>query len=81
MAGYGFSQSNATVGALGVDPLRSGAVSSVFGAASFGAGASTAALAGALRDGTARPMAYVIAGAALCAVVCLRTLAPARRIG
>jgi DHA1 family bicyclomycin/chloramphenicol resistance-like MFS transporter len=79
MSGYGFSQSNATVGALGVDPLRSGAISSLFGAATFGAGASSAALAGVLRDGTARPMAFVIAGAALCAVISLRTLAPARR--
>jgi DHA1 family bicyclomycin/chloramphenicol resistance-like MFS transporter len=80
MSSFGFSQSNATVGALGVDPLRSGTISSLFGAASFAAGASTAALAGALRDGTARPMAFVIAGSALCSVICLRTLAPARRI-
>ena len=81
MASFGFNQSNATVGALGVDPLRTGAISSLFGAASFGAGAIAAALAGALRDGTPRPMAFVIAGTLLCAVVTLRTLAPARRPG
>jgi DHA1 family bicyclomycin/chloramphenicol resistance-like MFS transporter len=79
MSGFGFNQSNATVGALGVDPLRSGAISSLFGAATFGAGAAAAALAGALRDGTPRPMALVIVGTLLCAVISLRTLAPARR--
>jgi DHA1 family bicyclomycin/chloramphenicol resistance-like MFS transporter len=81
MASFGFNQSNATVGALGVDPLRTGAISSLFGAASFAAGATAAAVAGALRDGTPRPMAYVIVGALACAVVTLRTLAPARRPG
>jgi DHA1 family bicyclomycin/chloramphenicol resistance-like MFS transporter len=81
LAGYGFSQSNATVGALGLDGLRAGAISSLFGSASFGAGAVAAALAGALRDGTPRPMAFVIVGALFFAVVSLRTLAPARRAG
>ena len=76
MASFGFNQSNATVGALGVDPLRTGAISSLFGSASFAAGATAAAVAGAFRDGTARPMAFVIVGALLCAVVTLRTLAP-----
>jgi len=79
MSSFGFNQSNATVGALGVDPLRTGAISSLFGAASFAAGATAAAVAGALRDGTPRPMAFVIVGALLCAVVTLRTLAPVQR--
>ena len=79
MASFGFNQSNATVGALGVDPLRTGAISSLFGSASFGAGAAAAALAGAFRDGTARPMAFVIVGVLACAVICLRTLAPPLR--
>jgi DHA1 family bicyclomycin/chloramphenicol resistance-like MFS transporter len=79
MASFGFNQSNATVGALGVDPLRTGAISSLFGAASFAAGAAAAAIAGALRDGTPRPMAFVIVGALACAVISLRTLAPIRR--
>lgn len=78
MASFGFSQSNATVGALGVDPLRTGAISSLFGAASFGAGAVAAAVAGALRDGTARPMAFVIVGVLACAVATLRVLSPIR---
>ena len=80
MASFGFNQSNATVGALGVDPLRSGAISSLFGASSFGAGAAAAAVAGAFRDGTARPMAFVIVATLACAVVSLRTLAPVRRV-
>ena len=80
MASFGFNQSNATVGALGVDPLRSGTISSLFGAASFGAGAAAAGLAGALRDGTARPMAFVIVAVLGCAVVSLRTLAPVRKM-
>ncbi len=78
MSGFGFCQSNAMVGALAADPLRSGAVSSLFGSGSFAAGACAAALAGALRDGTARPMAFVIVGVLACAVLCLRILAPAR---
>lgn len=81
MASFGFNQSNAMVGALGVDPLRTGAISSLYGAASFAAGAVAAALAGALRDGTPRPMAFVIVGSLSCAVIALRTLAPVRRGG
>jgi DHA1 family bicyclomycin/chloramphenicol resistance-like MFS transporter len=79
MASFGFSQSNATVGALGVDPLRTGAISSLFGGGSFAAGAAAAAVAGAFRDGTARPMAFVIVAVLACAIVSLRTLAPVRR--
>ena len=80
MASFGFNQSNATVGALGVDPLRTGAISSLFGSASFAAGATAAALAGALRDGTAPPMAFVIVGSQACAVIALRTQAPVRPV-
>ncbi len=79
MASFGFNQSNATVGALGVDPLRTGSISSLFGGANFAAGAAAAAIAGALRDGTPRPMAFVIVCALACAVIALRTLAPVRR--
>lgn len=79
MSSFGFNQSNATVGALGVDPLRSGTISSLFGAGSFAAGAAAAAVAGAFRDGTARPMAFVIVATLACAIVTLRTLAPVSR--
>lgn len=79
MSSFGFNQSNATVGALGVDPLRTGTISSLFGAASFGTGAVAAAIAGAMRDGTPRPMAFVIVGSLACAVAALRILSPLRR--
>jgi DHA1 family bicyclomycin/chloramphenicol resistance-like MFS transporter len=74
MSGFGFNQSNASAGALNVDARRAGATSALLGSASFGAGAACAGLAGLLRDGTPRPMAYVIAGSLLIAVVSLRTL-------
>jgi DHA1 family bicyclomycin/chloramphenicol resistance-like MFS transporter len=74
MAGFGFNQSNASAGALNVDARRAGATSALLGASSFGAGAACAGLAGLLRDGTPKPMAYVIAGSLLIAVVSLRTL-------
>jgi len=81
MASFGFNQSNAMVGALGVDPLRTGTISSLSGASSFAAGAAAAAVAGVLRDGTPRPMAFVIVGVLACAVVTLRILSPIRRPG
>ena len=74
MAGFGFNQSNASAGALNIDARRAGATSALLGASSFGAGAACAGLAGLLRDGTPKPMAYVIAGSLLIAVVSLRTL-------
>jgi DHA1 family bicyclomycin/chloramphenicol resistance-like MFS transporter len=74
MSGFGFNQSNAAAGALNVDARRAGATSALLGASSFGAGATCAGLAGLLRDGTPRPMAYVIAGSLLIAVISLRTL-------
>jgi DHA1 family bicyclomycin/chloramphenicol resistance-like MFS transporter len=78
MASFGFSQSNTMVGALGEDSLRTGTISSLSGSASFAAGAAAAGIAGLLRDGTARPMAFVMVAVLGCAVVILRTLAPAR---
>lgn len=72
---YGFMQGNTTAGALSVDPLRSGATSALLGAASFAAGALAASLAGALHDGTARPVALVMLAALIGSAVSLRTLA------
>lgn len=74
MASLGFNQSNAQVGALNADPSRAGTISSLLGSASFGAGAAASALAGLLRDGTARPMAVVIAASFGLAVIVLRWL-------
>ena len=74
MAGMGFSQGNASAGALNVDPRRAGSTSALLGASSFGAGAAASAAAGLLRDGTARPMAIVIVASLVIAVISLRTL-------
>lgn len=69
LASYGFMQGNTTAGALNVDPRRSGSISALMGALSFGAGALASGLAGALHDGTPRPMAGImlvsLAGSAL----------------
>jgi DHA1 family bicyclomycin/chloramphenicol resistance-like MFS transporter len=74
MSSLGFTQPSATAGALGEDPTRAGSVSALLGATGFGGGALAAALAGLGRDGTARPMALVLAGSLALAVVCLRGL-------
>lgn len=74
MAGLGFNQSNAAAGAFNVDPTRAGSTSALLGASAFGVGAVCSGLAGALRDGTPRPMALVIVISMLASVVCLRTL-------
>jgi DHA1 family bicyclomycin/chloramphenicol resistance-like MFS transporter len=74
MASMGFTQPNAGAGALGEDGSRAGAVSALVGSAGFIAGAGCAALAGALRDGTARPMAMVVVGSLILSMICLRAL-------
>lgn len=68
-------QANALAGALSIDPLRAGSCAALFGSFSFGAGALAAMLAGALSDGTARPMALVILVSTLGCAVSLRKLA------
>lgn len=75
IAGSSLIQSNTTAGGLSVDPTRSGSASALFGALAFGLGAAAASLAGALADGTARPMALVIAGCMVLCVVALKGLA------
>lgn len=72
MASLGFTQPNATAGALGVDPTRAGAVSALLGSTNFAGGALLAALAGLIRDGTARPMALVLTLSLALAVITLR---------
>jgi DHA1 family bicyclomycin/chloramphenicol resistance-like MFS transporter len=79
MSGFGFNQSNAAAGALNTDPRRAGATSALVGASSFAAGGASAGLAGLLRDGTPRPMALVIAGSLLVAVISLRALVRGER--
>lgn len=74
MSSLGFTQPNATAGALGEDPRRAGAVSALLGSTSFTGGAVLAALSGIGRDGTARPMAVVLCLSLALAVVTLRNL-------
>ncbi|WP_334164492.1 Bcr/CflA family multidrug efflux MFS transporter [Phenylobacterium sp.] len=75
LATYGFMQGNTMAGALNVDPRRSGSISALLGAASFGVGALASAAAGVLHDGTPRPMALVMLATLVGSAVALRTLA------
>lgn len=60
LAGFGLQQANLGAGALAVDPDSAGAIAAISGVASFGLGASVAAVAGLVQDGTALPPALVI---------------------
>ena len=75
LTSFGFISANATAGALGVDPRRAGATSALIGSASFGVGALAATIAGALHDGTPRPMAVVMAISLAGAALALHALA------
>jgi len=75
----GFIGANALAGALAVDPLRSGSASGLFGSSSFMVGAGAATLAGLFHDGTARPLAAVMAGGLCLGTLALYTLALPRR--
>lgn len=75
----GFTQPNAFAGALAHDPRRAGAASALVGCLQFGAGALGSAIAGAMHDGTARPMAAVILTAYLLGGALLHLLAPRER--
>lgn len=63
LATYGFVASNSTAGALSVDPLRTGATSGLSGTLSFAVGALATAAVGIVHDGTALPMAAMMATA------------------
>jgi DHA1 family bicyclomycin/chloramphenicol resistance-like MFS transporter len=79
MSALGFNQSNASAGAFNVDPRRAGATSALLGATSFGVGAGASAVAGLLRDGTAKPMGLVIFISLLVATLSYRVLIAGRR--
>jgi DHA1 family bicyclomycin/chloramphenicol resistance-like MFS transporter len=76
----GFIAANALAGALSVDPLRAGTTSGVFGSANFAFGAVASASAAALHDGTAVPVAMVIALALVGAALAFFTLARPRGV-
>jgi DHA1 family bicyclomycin/chloramphenicol resistance-like MFS transporter len=56
----GLTLPNATVGALSPHPHHAGSASALFGTMQYGAGAFSGVLVGALSDGTARPMAFLM---------------------
>lgn len=71
---FGFIMGNANAGALSVDPLRAGSVSALLGASGFAVGAAAMTFASLFADGTAVPMAAVMAGALLAAAASYYTL-------
>jgi DHA1 family bicyclomycin/chloramphenicol resistance-like MFS transporter len=75
LASYGFMGGNTTAGALTVDPRRAGSISALMGALSFGSGALASSLAGALHDGTPRPMAVIMLAAVAGSALALHGLA------
>lgn len=65
MIPHNITNANATAGALDDFAHIAGTASALIGAIRFGTGAAVGALVGILHDGTALPMAYVIAGCGL----------------
>jgi MFS transporter, DHA1 family, multidrug resistance protein len=78
LSSNGLIAANASAGALNVDPLRAGMISGLMGGINFGMGAAASALAAALHDGTARPLALNIAVALLVAASAYHLLAKPR---
>lgn len=65
MASRGFIQPNAVAGALAHHPQRAGSASALVGVLQFGGATLASVLVGALHDGSARPMAAVMAATSL----------------
>ena len=78
LSSNGLIAANASAGALNVDPLRAGAISGLMGGINFGMGAAASALAAAMYDGTARPLAANVAVALLVAAAAYYMLAKPR---
>jgi DHA1 family bicyclomycin/chloramphenicol resistance-like MFS transporter len=74
LATRGFLQPNAVACALADHPQRAASASGLFGVAQFGSATLASALVGVLHDGTARPMALVMGGAAMLALVAYAAL-------
>ena len=70
----GFIMPNATAAALTPFPQIAGTASSLMGTLQFGGGALVGIGLGALYDGTALPLAAVLAGSGLAAALCMRLL-------
>ncbi len=70
MASQGFTMPNATVGALSRHAGHAGSASALMGTLQFSLAASSAAIVGALGDGTPRAMALLMLAGAVGAVIC-----------
>jgi len=81
LGSYSVMQANTMAGALSVDPRRAGSISAVMGGLAFATGALAAWAAGALHDGTPRPMAAVMLACLAGSAVALRILALPPRPG
>ena len=79
LGSYSLMQGNTMAGALNIDPRRAGSISALMGAASFATGAVAAWIAGALHDGTPRPMAAVMLVCLIGSAVALRAFALPKR--
>lgn len=79
LASYSLMQANTMAGALNTDPRRAGSISALMGGMSFSTGAVAAWAAGALHDGTPRPMAVVMLVCLVGSNAVLRTLALPKR--
>ena len=77
MASLSFIGANAMAGALAAFPHMAGTASALAGTIQFGLGAVSGAAVGGLSDGTALPMAVVIAVAGLVSLLAHRLLVPA----
>ena len=75
LATYGFMQGNTMAGALSVDPTRAGSASALMGGCTFTIGALASAAAGALHDGTPRPLAFVLLVSLIGSALAIRLLA------
>jgi DHA1 family bicyclomycin/chloramphenicol resistance-like MFS transporter len=80
LASYSLMQANTMAGALNLDPRRAGSISALMGAFSFATGAVAAWAAGALHDGTPRPMAVVMLVCLIASNLALRALALPKRV-
>ena len=78
VASLGFTQPNALAGAMAGHPERAGSAAALYGTLQFVAATVAGALVGRLHDGTAVPMAAVIAGCGVLAFACHRALVARR---
>ena len=74
VASLGFTQPNALAGAMAEHPERAGSAAALYGTLQFLAATVAGGLVGRLHDGTAVPMAAVIAGCGVLALACHRGL-------